>query len=70
MPFRIKVRLAEINRKQVDLIPELRKRDIITNPSELSNVLKGIMQTPKAEKILSAVNEIVTEWEREHRKIS
>lgn len=70
MPFRIKSRLAEINRKQVDLIAELRKRDIMTNPSELSNVLKGILQTPKAERILSAANEIVTEWENEHRRTS
>ena len=70
MPFRIKSRLTEINRKQVDLIVELRKRDIMTNPSELSNVLKGILQTPKAERILSAANEIVTEWERECRRTS
>lgn len=70
MPFRIKARLTAIDRKQVELIAELRKRDITTNPSELSNVLKGALQTPKAERILSAANEIVTEWEQEHRKTS
>ncbi|MCI5903520.1 MAG: hypothetical protein MRZ61_00060 [Oscillospiraceae bacterium] len=70
MPFRIKVRLAELGRKQVELIPALEKRQIKTNPSELSNTLKGVLQSPKAEKILSAANEIVTEWEQEHRKTS
>lgn len=70
MPFRIKARLTAIDRKQVELIAELRKRDITTNPSELSYVLKGTLQTPKAERILSAANEIVTEWEQEHRKTS
>ena len=70
MPFRIKVRLAELGRKQVELIPDLEKRQITTNAADLSNTLKGVLQSPKAEKILSAANEIVTEWEQEHRKTS
>ena len=65
MPFRIKLRLMELGRKQVELIPELRKRGIerIT-PSDLSVALKGDSQSPKSQKILSAANEIVTEWEQ------
>lgn len=63
MPFKIKVRLIELGRKQVDLIPELAKRGIKTNPSELTQALKGINQQPKMGKIISAANEIVSEWE-------
>ena len=65
MPFKIKARLAAIGRKQVELIPELRKRGIekIT-PADLSNALSGMSQTPKSSAIVSAANEIVTEWEK------
>lgn len=63
MPFKIKVRLMELGRKQVDLIPALKERGIMITPAELSNTLSGMLQSPKAEKTLSAANEIVTEWE-------
>ncbi len=71
MPFRIKVRLTEMNRSQASLIPILKsKYDLKVDPAELSKILKGFMQTPKADKVLSAANEIVTEWEHEARRIS
>ena len=71
MPFKIKVRLAELGKKQVDLIPELAKRGLKVNPTELSNAILGRIQQPKTDKILSAANEIVSEWEKaeKHRKI-
>lgn len=47
----------------MDLIPVLKERGISVSPCELSNTLSGVLQSPKAEKILSAANEIVTEWE-------
>lgn len=64
MPFKIKVRLAELGRTQVDLIPELAKRGVKVSPTELSYAVRGISQTPKSGKILSAANEIVSEWEK------
>ena len=71
MPFRIKVRLTEMNRSQASLIPILKtKYDLKVDPAELSKILKGILQNPKADKVLSAANEIVTEWEHEARRIS
>lgn len=71
MPFRIKVRLAELGRSQVSLIPILKERyDLKTDPAELSKVFRGSLQTKKASDILSAANEIVTEWEHEHRRTS
>lgn len=70
MLFKIKVRLAELGKKQVDLIPELEKRGLKANPTELSYAIRGITQSPKSGKILSAANEIVSEWEREQRRMS
>lgn len=65
MPFKIKVRLAELGKKQVDLIPELAKRGLKVNPTELSLAILGRKQQPKTDKILSVANEIVSEWEKE-----
>lgn len=65
MPFKIKVRLAELGKKQVDLIPELAKRGLKVNPTELSLAILGRKQQPKTDKILSIANEIVSAWEKE-----
>lgn len=65
MPFKIKVRLAELNKKQNELIPELVKRGIKVNSTELSQAVNGTNQQPKMQTILSAVNEILSEWENE-----
>ena len=68
MPFRIKARLADLGKKQVDLIPELAKRGLKVNPTELSQAIKGINQQKKIMNVLSAVNEIVSEWEKQEGK--
>ncbi len=65
MPFKIKARLAELGKKQVDLIPELEKRGLKVSPAELSGAILGRVKQPKADKVLSASNEIISEWERE-----
>ena len=64
MPYRIKIRLIELGKKQKDLIPALLKKGIDANPAEISNALNGTYQKPKLDKILTACNEIVSEWER------
>lgn len=70
MPFRIKARVIALGRYQRELIPELRKRGIVTNVSQLSHALRGDLHGQKADDIISAANEIVTEWERECRRTS
>ena len=66
MPFEIRIRLMKLGRKQVDLIPELKKYGIDkVSTAELSLAITGVSQSPKSEKILSASNEIVTRWEKE-----
>ena len=69
MPFRIKVRLTELGRSQVDLIAAIREKyNIKIDPAELSKILRGTLQTPKAEKVLSAAHEIVSSWELEQHR--
>ena len=51
-------------RKLIDLIPELEKKGIRTNQTELSKALSGIGQQPKHAEIVSVANEIVTAWEQ------
>lgn len=67
MPFKIKARLAELDKTQVDLIPELAKKGIKANSTEISSAIRGTGQAPKHAQILSAANEIVSGWERERR---
>lgn len=68
MPFKIKVRLVELGKKQVDLIPELAKKGLKVNPTELSLAIGGKNQQPKMGDILSAANEIVSRWEQEQAR--
>lgn len=64
MLFRIKARLVNLGKKQVDLIPELEKMDLRVNPTELSQAVNVRNQQKKTMDILSASNEIVLEWEQ------
>ena len=65
MLFRLRSRLFELGNKHKDLIPELRSAGITAVPSELSNALSGVNTGPKATRIVSLANAIVTGWEKE-----
>ncbi len=65
MPFKIKIRLMELGKKQRDLIPELAKIGIKAIPPEVSDALNGRYQKAKLDRILSACNMIASRWERE-----
>lgn len=62
----IKIRLMTIEKKLVELIPELAKIGIKTSPPELTNTLKGLQRGPKAENIRITVEHITSEWEKEY----
>lgn len=65
MLFEIKPRIYRLDRKLIDLIPELKKRGIDAVPSEISVAIAGLRTSKKFADIVSASNEIVTEWEKE-----
>ena len=63
MLFDLKIRIMRLGKKQNDLIKPLKEKGVIATPADLSNSLRGYLQTPKAHLILSLSNEIVSEWE-------
>lgn len=65
----IKVRLLELNKRQTDLLEELRKRGYKTlQPPELSLFINKKLTTPKAREVLSLCEEILSEWESETKQ--
>ena len=65
MPFKIKARVYGLGKKLNELIPELEKRGFNVSPSDISDAIAGRRRSKKFVDILSAANEIVTEWEKE-----
>ncbi|MFQ7067467.1 MAG: hypothetical protein ACLRXL_02195 [Christensenellaceae bacterium] len=61
----IKSRMKKLRISQVDMIMELRKRDIVVQPPMLSSILSGVYTYPKAKKILAVCEEILAEREHE-----
>ncbi len=51
--------------KQVDMILELRKRGIVVQPPEMSNILRGINTYPKAKKVINECKNIIAEFEHD-----
>lgn len=63
--FDIKNRLYMINRTQADCIRELQKRgEVITSP-EFSRFIRRQQTGPKADRVLSMANEIISGWEEQ-----
>ena len=58
-------KMNELGIKQVDLIPELRKRGLVVQPPALSSILKGTYTYPKAQQILEECERIVAEFKSE-----
>lgn len=59
----IKMKLLELNKKQVDLLNEIRKRGYPKlDPSILSKYINGRAVTPQAKAVLALCEEILTEW--------
>lgn len=58
-----KIRLLQLNLKQVDLIDLLADRGITANNVEINLAINGRGTQEKHKKILEAVNEILTEME-------
>lgn len=61
--YRIKARLADIEKTQVDLYKELGNLGFTISLSELSNYVRGLRTGNKAEQILDASHKIICEWE-------
>lgn len=58
-----KIRLIQLGKKQADLLDPLRAEGFTITPPELSEIINGRRQTPKAEKVLDRVDLILSRWE-------
>ena len=62
----IKIRLAQLGKKQVDLLEELHKRGFKTvADTTLSKIINGRMESPQADAVKKVIAVILEEWERE-----
>ncbi len=59
----VRERLKALGKTQNWLILEMKKRNISVLTSEFSNILNGVLTTPKAQKVLVLCDEILTEYE-------
>jgi hypothetical protein len=67
-PQSIKVRLAILGKRQIDLFEELNKiggEYHISAPSNLNNIINGYRTGGKAQMILIKCNQILNKWEME-----
>jgi hypothetical protein len=68
-PLSIKVRLAMLGKKQVDLFEELNKiggEYRVSAPSNLNNIINERRTGGKAQMILMKCNQILNKWEMEN----
>lgn len=61
----VRERLKALGKTQNWLILEMKKRNVSVITSEFSNILNGVLTTPKAQRVLALCNEILTEYEKE-----
>ncbi len=56
-------RMKDLGMSQVDMIKELKKRDIIVQPPEISTILRQINTYPKSKRVYKECEKIVSEHE-------
>lgn len=61
----VRERLKALGKTQNWLIVEMKKRNVSVLTSEFSNILNGVLTTPKAQRVLTLCDEILTEYEKE-----
>ena len=62
-----KVRLAELDMRQVELLEPLSRRGYELSPCQLSLAINGYMTSDRGLKIVAAIDEIISEWEKKGR---
>lgn len=61
----VRERLKALGKTQNWLILEMKKHNVSVITSEFSNILNGVLTTPKAERVLNLCDRILTEYEKE-----
>lgn len=58
----VRERLKALGKTQNWLIVEMKKHGVSVLTSEFSNILNGVLTTPKAERVLNLCDKILTEY--------
>lgn len=65
MRYRIKARLAELGKKNVDVIREINLKGLSCSASEFSDAINGRNKSEKADSICEMASKIISEWEND-----
>lgn len=68
MSATLKGRLADLRKKQRDLLRELKRRNIKTTPQDLSDFLNDVTDPPRSVLVLAEAEKIIEEWEAEENE--
>lgn len=60
----IKDRMEALGITQVDMILELQKRGETVSPPMMSQILRGVYNFPKGQRVLTVCKEVLAEYER------
>lgn len=63
--YNIKARLANLSKKNIDVVYELEKWGVYTNSSEFSAAINHIFKYKKCDLICETADKIITKWEEE-----
>jgi hypothetical protein len=63
--YNINSRLKALGRQNIEVVEALMAAGYYVNPTEFSAFKYGRYRTPKAERVLKAADQIISEWERE-----
>lgn len=67
MRYRIKARLAELGRRNVDVIREIRNRGFNCSNSYFSDAINGKNTSELADRICEIADAVILEWENERK---
>lgn len=60
----IRERMGRLGLTQVNMMLELRKRGIVVQPPEMSQIIRGVNTYPKSKRVLEACDDILSKKER------
>ncbi len=70
MRYSIKARLAELGKKNVDVIEEINRRGVNCCAPQFSDAINGRKKTETADLMCEMANDIISEWEKAKKRNS
>ncbi len=64
----IKMRLLALNKKQIDLVAELRERGVAIADTQISTYINHPSPAPKCQQVLNEIEKILKSWEKKGKR--